>query len=134
MDRETKIILEYIFGGTAILFACLWFFIDVLPLLIQLPSIEEPLEILLPMFLSPFFFLMIGFLIPTAVFEELKKQTETKQVQTQSQQQQQQQIITVNVPPSQTTQEPSDFAFCTECGFKNLGTAKFCKKCGVKIE
>ena len=129
MERQTALILEYVFGGITAIFILIWFFGTVLPILIA--GSFEP-EVLLIIFVDVFFFLGIGFAIVAGIFTELKKNAPTQTV-SQQQQQQQQQVITVNIPQPQTVQEASDSVFCTQCGFKNMGDAKFCKKCGAKI-
>ena len=46
---------------------------------------------------------------------------------------QNQEEITTKVVPQDSAVFESGFCFCTQCGFKNKGNARFCKKCGSKL-
>jgi len=125
MKRENYIILEYIFGGVALLFLVLWLTLTLVPVY---PSFSENYyQALTLIFTSPYFIFMMIFAVVAGIFSELKKQLD-KEAEVQQQQQQQQQVITVNVPPA-----PSAGAYCPKCGSKNEADALFCKKCGAKI-
>jgi hypothetical protein len=127
------------------MFVLIWI-IPILANLLSLPS--DPFALLSYVFLSPYFFLAIGFAIPASIFGEIKKNIDKKPLQQQKgpgQQQQQQQLITVNIPPQPSPPmhqsgsipppiPPSGFIFCIHCGSQNLQIAKFCKVCGATIE
>lgn len=136
MDRQTALILEYAFSGTAIIFLFIWLFASVIPLLISIlggTSAGLVLDLIL-CFLNPWFLAMVGLLVVGGLFHELKHQAEKGQSQSskQQQQQQQQQAVTINIP-TQATMDSSDLFYCTECGFQNKPMAKFCKKCGAEM-
>lgn len=140
MERQTAYILESVFGGIAFLFALLWIFLKLIPLLDTEPDFAI---FCASLFLNPYFFLFVAFAIPSGIFNELKKQAEKQQKLINQQQQQQQQLITVNVPPQMTQPKsdflipsipPTDFIYCIHCGSQNLRVAKFCKVCGATIE
>ncbi|MFX1296608.1 MAG: zinc ribbon domain-containing protein [Promethearchaeota archaeon] len=101
MDKTTAKALYYVFAILTVLFIIFWLFLVIIPV-IRLELVY--LGTITLIFLNPIFYLFLGFGLSAEMFNDLKKQAE---------------------------KPPLDFFYCTNCGFENIGTAKFCKSCGL---
>jgi len=91
MEKQHLQILEWTFGGIALLFALIWLFATVIPEIYNIgfdlgydhvmQTLQDNfLNILSNIFLNTFFILMIVFIIPSAIFSQLRAETEHKTI------------------------------------------------------